>query len=170
MADIKKGISRIRSFMKGKTINEELAKSIKAKKDSQLQAVIKQAEAKGMTVLDLLKAIKKLPKGNLSKETLKAKLNLDAGVDDGIFKKKKGRKIVEEEAEEEEKPKKGKRKDEVASKPIKDAEAPVSKGVKLVIPKSVTCPDEDELGNEVVLVVGKDGLFGCGVLAQTPAD
>lgn len=47
-----------------------------------------------------------------------------------------------------------------------DATPVVGKGleVKLVKPTQISCPDTDGEGNETVLVMQKDGLFGCGVI------
>jgi hypothetical protein len=165
--------------MKGEKINEKLADSIQAKKDSSLQAVIKEADECGLSVLELLNAIKKLPKGNLSDATLSSKLGLNA---DGKKKKKAPKAVKKDEIEEADAEEADAKKKKKASKAVKKDDEECcdckgkeksekksekksdQKGVKLVVPKSVTCPDEDDKGNEVVLVVGKDGLFGCGVL------
>lgn len=143
MPNLKKGVQKIRKSYKLVKDENKAIKSLEKNSDPDIKAVLKAFKG---TSAELLKKIKAL-KGSVTEETIQ-KLGLKA---------KDGNESI------------NKSEDKSEDKAIK-SESDGEVEIQLVNPKSVHCPDDDGKGNEVVLVVGKDGLFGCGVLKNQPTD
>jgi hypothetical protein len=141
MADLSKGLGRIRFLVsRVKTITKDNVKKIEANKNEDVKAVLLYAKEHKIEIMPLLNSLKKT-KGDISKEKMK-----ELGFGEN-----------------------GKKADGKKAKPVKKSDSTASK-LQILVPTSLTCPDEDSLGNEVFLVIGKDGLMGCGTMMQIPAD
>lgn len=145
MVDLVKGlISLRRTLSRTKKIDIE---ALKGKANVDAKALLEKMP-QGKDMMAVLEKIKKLT-GKSTQAQVDEIIGASAKTDG-----KKAKRVAKADA------KAGAKADAGVKAPVKSKQ----QEVKLVTPKSVTCPDEDEQGNEVVLVIGRDGLFGCGVL------
>lgn len=145
MVDIVKGLTRMRFLVsKTKKIDKSVLARLSSNRDANVKELLEIAEADGIDIIKVLTELKKT-KGTISDAQAK-KLGFDPKIkrsSDG----KKPKKITTQ------------------------SDSPKKAGaVKLIVPTSIVCPDQDDDGNEVFLVIGKDGLLGCASLIQEPVD
>jgi hypothetical protein len=156
------GVKKIRRMGRNQDSIPALVKAVEKSKDSAIKAVLAAYDGEPK---ELITKIKKM-RGPTTQDAC-GKIGVKK--EESPKKEEEDNVSDEEDASAAEQDASAEKEEAKKSKKVKGKAKGISKKsdqvpIDLVVPKQVNCPDTDSKGHPVVLVVSRDGMFGCGAI------